>query len=185
MEHILASNIMSLGENNNILYPLQHGFRRARSSETQLIEFIDDLTSNQEEGQQTDILIMDFAKAFDKVDHSLLIHKLHHYGIRGEVNTWIKNWLKDRTQSVIVEREKSEPSVWTLVFPKVRSLAQGCFQGWAEHSTPRIYRWNLPVFPGMANKAPVANTGKYNFFCCEILTNMIFSCKMQQISLGS
>ena len=88
MEHILASYIMSHGENNNILYPLQHGFRRGRSCETQLIEFIDDLTSNLEEGQQTDILIMDFAKAFDKVDHSLLTHKLHHYGIRGEVNTW-------------------------------------------------------------------------------------------------
>ena len=38
-------------------------------------------------------------------------------------------------------------------------------QGWAENSTPGIYRWNLPVFPGMANKeAQVANTGKYNFF---------------------
>ena len=36
-------------------------------------------------------------------------------------------------------------------------------QGWAENSTPGIYRWNLPVFTGMANKAQVANTGKYNF----------------------
>ena len=67
MEHILASNIMSHGKNNNILYPLQHGFRRGRSCETQLIEFIDDLTSNLEEGQQTDILIMDFAKALIKL----------------------------------------------------------------------------------------------------------------------
>ena len=67
MEHILASNIMSHGENNNILYPLQHGFRRGRSCETQLIEFIDDLTSMLEGGQQTDNLIMDFAKAFDKL----------------------------------------------------------------------------------------------------------------------
>ena len=109
MEHILASNIMSHGEHNSILYPLQHGFRKGRSCETQLIEFMDDLTSNLEEGHQTDILIMDFAKAFDKVDHSLLTHKLHHYGIRGNVNTWIKNWLKDRKQSVVVDGEKSEP----------------------------------------------------------------------------
>ena len=58
-------------------------------------------------------------------------------------------------------------------------------QGLAENSTPGIYRWNLPVFPGMANKAQVANNGKYNFFCREILANMIFSCKMQQISSGS
>ena len=59
---------------------LQHGFRRGRSCETQLIEFIDDLTSDLEEGQKTDILITDFAKAFDKVHHSLLIHTLWHQG---------------------------------------------------------------------------------------------------------
>ena len=62
MEHIVASNIMNHSEDNNILYPLKHGFRRARSCETQLIEFIDDLTSSLDEGQQVDILVMDFAK---------------------------------------------------------------------------------------------------------------------------
>ena len=81
MEHILASNIMSHGEHNSILYPPQHGFRKGRSCETQLIELMDDLTSNLEDGHQTDILIMDLAKAFDKPDHSLLIHKLHQNGI--------------------------------------------------------------------------------------------------------
>ena len=65
----------------SIWYPLQHGFRRAKSCETQLIELIDDLTSSLDKEQQVDILVMDFAKAFDKVCHSLLIHKLHHYGI--------------------------------------------------------------------------------------------------------
>ena len=51
-----------------------------------------------------------------------------------------------------------------------------------------IYRWHLPVFHGMANKAQVGNAGKYNFFAKYwqiIMPNMIFSCKMQQISLGS
>ena len=80
MEHILASKIMKHGEENNILYPLQHGFRKSRSCEMQLIEFVDDISKNLQEGQQTDILILDFAKAFDKVNHSLLIHKLQHYG---------------------------------------------------------------------------------------------------------
>ena len=59
-------------------------------------------------------------------------------------------------------------------------------QGWAENSTPGIYWWNLPVFPGMANKAQVVYTGEYwqiKLFCREILANMILSCKMQQISL--
>ena len=89
MEHIVTSTIMDHDEDNNILYPLQHGFRRSRSCETKLIEFIDDLTSNLDE---VDILMMDFAKAFDKVCHSLLIHKLHHYGIRGKINSRIENF---------------------------------------------------------------------------------------------
>lgn len=59
--------------------------------------------------QQTDILIMDFAKAFDKVNHSLLLHKLHHHGIRGETKTWISNFLNDRTQTVVVEGFSSDP----------------------------------------------------------------------------
>ena len=59
--------------------------------------------------QQTDVLIMDFAKAFDKVNHSLLLHKLHHYGIRGQTWTWISNFLSDRQQSVVVDGFNSNP----------------------------------------------------------------------------
>jgi hypothetical protein len=45
------------------------------------IEYVDNISKNLQEGRQTDILIMNFAKAFDKVNHSLLIHKLRYYGI--------------------------------------------------------------------------------------------------------
>ena len=83
LEHIIARN-MQHAEENNILYPLQHGFRKGRSRETQLIEFVDDISKNLQEGRQTDILSMDFAKAFDKVNHSLLIHKLRYYGLMGK-----------------------------------------------------------------------------------------------------
>jgi hypothetical protein len=58
---------MSHADRNNILYPLQHGFRRKRSCETQLLEFVDDVSSNMSSGKQTDVLVMDFSKAFDKV----------------------------------------------------------------------------------------------------------------------
>jgi hypothetical protein len=90
---------MQHAEENNILYPLQHGFRKGRSCETQLIEFVDDISKNLQEGRQTDILIMDFAKAFDKENHSLLIHKLRYYGIDGKTTRWIHNWLDDRQQT--------------------------------------------------------------------------------------
>jgi hypothetical protein len=101
--------MMSHVEDNHILYPLQHGFVRGKSCETQLIEFIDEISNNMNNGKQTDCLIMDFSKAFDKVNHNLLTHKLDHYGIRGTTNTWITEFLNHREKSVVVEGETSSP----------------------------------------------------------------------------
>ena len=117
---------MLYGEENNILYPLQHGFRRGRSYETQLLEFVDDVTTNIEEGQQTDVFVMDFAKAFDKVCHSVLVHKLHHNGIRGKVNQWIKSWLTDRKQVIVVEGETTDSIRESLECTREQFWGQGC-----------------------------------------------------------
>ena len=87
-EHILVSHMMDHLDKNNILSPLQHGFRKGRSCETQLLELGEELTDSTEKGLQTNIILMDFAKAFDKVNHSLLTHKLDHYSIRGQANLW-------------------------------------------------------------------------------------------------
>ena len=78
MEHIITIHIMKHADTHNIFYPLQHGTWKGLSCETQLIEFVDDITRNIDAGKQTDCLIMDFSKAFDKVSHSLLQHKLVH-----------------------------------------------------------------------------------------------------------
>ena len=103
LEHIVVSSVMNFVEDNNIICQEQHGFRKRRSCESQLIGFVDEVTDDLEKGKQTDVLIMDFSKAFDKVSHSLLIHKLSHYGITGQVTQWINNFLSDRRQSVLVE----------------------------------------------------------------------------------
>ena len=108
MEHLVTSPIMKHADANNIMYPLQHGFRRGLSCETQLLEFIDDISKNLDTGKQTDCLIMDFSKVFDKISHSLLTHKLDHYGIKGKTNRWIQNFLAERKQVVVVEGEKSD-----------------------------------------------------------------------------
>ena len=69
----------------------QHGFRSQRSCEPQLVQFYHDMVSNldgaRDRGQkQTDVIIVDFAKAFDKVPHGTLLCKLDHYGIRGSTD---------------------------------------------------------------------------------------------------
>ena len=70
LEHIIVSAVMCHFEENSILTDNQHGFRRGRSCETQLLELVEELTMNLESGKQTDVLIMDFSKVFDKVNHS-------------------------------------------------------------------------------------------------------------------
>jgi hypothetical protein len=61
-----------------------------------------------ENGKQAYILVVDFSKAFAKVSHSLLLHKLHYYGIQGELNSCIQNVLSNRKQAVVLEGEKSD-----------------------------------------------------------------------------
>jgi homoserine acetyltransferase len=61
-----------------------------------------------EKSLQTEVLIMDFSKAFDKVSHYLLAHKLNYYGIQGKTNTWINNYLSNCKQAVLLEGEASD-----------------------------------------------------------------------------
>ena len=70
-------------QNNSILADLQHGFRKHRSCQTQLIKTVNDLAKSINHGEQIDSILIDFSKAFDKVCHQKLLIKLEHYGIRG------------------------------------------------------------------------------------------------------
>ena len=90
------------------MYDLQHGFREKRSCENQLVMMVEDLSRNANVGKQTDIILLDFSKAFDKVNHSKLLWKLHQYGIRGQVLGWIRAFLGSRSQRVVLDGEESE-----------------------------------------------------------------------------
>ena len=98
---------MKHANNQNILYHLQRGFREGRSCETQLVELVRDLADNMQGGSQTDVLGMDFSKAFDKVEHQRLLLKLDHYGVRGKTNHWIEAFLSNRTQRVVLKSDHS------------------------------------------------------------------------------
>ena len=106
-EHIKTSSIMKYAGRNSIFYQLQHGFRDRRSCETQLLEFQADVLKNMKDGKQTDVLIMDFSKAFAKVSHNNLLEKHKFYGIRGKTKTCIRDFLSNRKQVVVVDGEKS------------------------------------------------------------------------------
>jgi hypothetical protein len=76
-----------------------------------------------QEGRQTDILIMDFAKAFDKVNYSLLIHKLRYYGIDGKTTRWIQNWISSTNSMSCVSQERPFRNSWCSGYKMVFSSA--------------------------------------------------------------
>ena len=90
-----------------ILTPVQHGFQSKKSCESHFFITTYEFIQNFEGKTQTDVVVLDFSKAFDVVPHQRLLHKLDHYGIRGTPLNWIQNFLTNRTQKVVVDGSSS------------------------------------------------------------------------------
>ena len=82
---------------------MQYGFRPGRSCESALLKAQDIILDSLHKQQVSLLLLIDFSKAFDMVDHNILLDKLKHYGIRGTVLKWFQSYLSDRTQFVTID----------------------------------------------------------------------------------
>ena len=76
----------------------QHGSRAGRSTLSQLLLLFNLILEASEEGKNVDAFYLDFAKAFDKVDHGILLHKIKSQGVKGKMGRWIQNFLKKRNK---------------------------------------------------------------------------------------
>ena len=81
----------------------QHGFRKGRSCLTHLLKHIDDVIKSILNGNEHDVIYLDFAKAFDKVDHEILLQKLKLCGVTGRLFSWIKQFITNRQQFVTID----------------------------------------------------------------------------------
>lgn len=87
----------------------QHGFIPGRSTATNLAIFVNHIISNFESYSQTDIIFTDFAKAFDRVNHKILLHKLACLGFHSNLLKWIESYLTGRVQIVKIDTSFSDP----------------------------------------------------------------------------
>ena len=107
LKHIFHSSVMNHSDRHKILTDNQHGFRAKRSCQSQLITTIQKIANTMSSKEQEDVILLDFAKAFDKAAHQRLLHKLDYYGVRNSTLCWIESFLHHRKQSGLLDGTKS------------------------------------------------------------------------------
>ena len=107
LEKVIASRFLKFINKHNILTQNQFGFRKNRSTELAIIEVYNNLLSNLENNKYTCAIFLDLAKAFDSVDHKILLRKLEKYGIRGNALELIRSYLQNRNHYVTIGNANS------------------------------------------------------------------------------
>ena len=107
-EKIVYNLILDFISDHNVLYDHQYGFRKGRSTQHAIITLVDKITKSQDMGDIVIAILIDLKKAFDTVDHKILLRKLNAYGIRGNMLKWFESYLSNRTQYVVFDGEKSD-----------------------------------------------------------------------------
>ena len=118
MERIIHSHVLKHLERQNILSDHRHGFRAKKSTEMQPILTIHEISKMLNNNKLVDAALLDFTKAFDKVPHRRLIAKLNYHGLKGQIATWVKNFLSDRSQQVVINDQSSSPAPVTSGVPQ-------------------------------------------------------------------
>ena len=122
MEFFILESISEHIKQHNLILDSQHGFRPKRSCLSNLLIFVEEVTSYIDKGYPVDVICLDFSKAFDTVPHRRLISKLTAHGITGKTNRWIEHWLTLRRQRVYISGAESD---WQKVISGVADCTTG------------------------------------------------------------
>ena len=100
--HVMNSRLKNFLKTKNFLSDSQYGFREQYSTQYALLDIVNTIQSNIDNKFFSCGIFIDLKKAFDTVDHDILLYKLKYYGIRGVVNDWFSSYLKNRLQTTLV-----------------------------------------------------------------------------------
>ena len=121
-EKLVYKQLISYIEKHNILSEFQFGFRKGHSTEQAITEIVDSFRSSVDSNQIVCGVFLDFAKAFDTVNHSILLKKLEKYGIRGSPLQWFTSYLSNRQQYVSLDHTQSSTKTVLCGIPQGSTL---------------------------------------------------------------
>ena len=104
----MFTRLYSFLESNECIYDLQFGFTKKHSTNHALLNMTQQIKETMDKGNIAIGFFVDFQKAFDTVNHKILLRKLEHYGIRGIANSWFSSYLANRQQYVSIGGINSE-----------------------------------------------------------------------------
>ena len=100
LEKLMYKRVVKFLDKHSVLSENQYGFRKKRSTNLAIMELITKISKAIDDKEYTMGVFLDLSKAFDTVNHNILLYKLEHFGIRGVVLEWFKNYLSNRKQIV-------------------------------------------------------------------------------------
>ena len=109
LERVVFNQVVQYLDQNSLLHPNHHGCRQGHSTTTAILQMYDQWTEEVEKGQMVGVMMVDLSAAFDMVDHPLLLEKLQLLGLGDGALAWMKSYLSDRSQSVMVDGCMSPP----------------------------------------------------------------------------
>ena len=107
LERLMYNRLLLFLNKHNVIYDYQFGFRQKYSTYMALLTLIDKVSDALEKGEKVIGIFLDFSKAFDTVDHNILLNKMQFYGIRGIALSWFQSYLSNREQCVVYQGTSS------------------------------------------------------------------------------